>query len=87
MEQMNKRRGRGKDKQKRKPYKSRHFYTVYDNRTDELIILDGTAEQCASMLGIAVSSFRTDVTKFRQGILQKWHIEVRTSDEADDLLL
>ena len=52
------------------------LYTVYDNRTDELIILDGNAREAAAAMGVTFSSFYTIVTRTRKGILKKWAIEV-----------
>ena len=50
-------------------------YTVYDNRTDELVILDGTAEQCARAMGTSVGSFYSAVTRARTGKVKRWNIE------------
>ena len=50
-------------------------YTVYDNRTDELVILDGTAEQCARAMGLTAGSFYSAVTRARNGKVKRWHIE------------
>ena len=36
----------------------RFVYDVYDNKTDLPIIIGGTAEECAKVLGISVKSFR-----------------------------
>lgn len=49
--------------------------TVYDNRTDELVILDGTAEQCARAMGVTVGSFYSAVTRAKTGKIKRWHIE------------
>ena len=37
--------------------KKRTLYSVWRNRDDRLMILDGTAEQCAEILGIRKNSF------------------------------
>lgn len=50
-------------------------YTVYDNRTDELVILDGTAEQCARLMKMTVPSFYSAVTRAQNGKIKRWSIE------------
>ena len=42
-------------------------YTVYDNKTDLPIIVDGTAVECAGVLNRSEASFRTMVTRTEQG--------------------
>ena len=42
----------------RKPGTPSLLYSVWRNSDDRLIILDGTAEQCAKMLGIELATFR-----------------------------
>lgn len=59
------------------------LYTVYDNRTDELVILDGTAQECARALGITDNSWRISVTRSRQGTLKKWYITTRNTKEGE----
>ena len=46
---------------------ARYVYDVYDNRTDEPIIIGGTARECARTLGIRTESFRTYICR-RNGI-------------------
>ena len=33
------------------------LYTVYDNKTDFPVIVDGTSEECARAMGITLSTF------------------------------
>lgn len=40
-----------------KPYDPRQKYTVYDNRTDQLVVSCAPAEVCAQMMGIKRDSF------------------------------
>lgn len=58
------------------------YYTVYDNRTDQLVILDGNAQQCADAMGITRQSFYSTFVLVKKGMLKKWHIEVKGN--ADD---
>lgn len=44
----------------------KYVYTVYDNKTDEPIVIGGTVEECAKVLGISPESFRAYVKKGRQ---------------------
>lgn len=62
-------------------------YTVYDNRTDELVILDGTARECARAMKLTLGSFQSAVTHARTGKVKRWHIERCFSDEMDPELL
>ena len=51
------------------------LYTIYKNKTDELVILDGTAKECADAMGIKFSSFYPIVRRSKMGVLRKWYIE------------
>lgn len=66
----------GKNRGIRKVDRGFHRYTVYDNRTDDLVILDGTAEECARLMKITVPSFYSAVTRARNGKVKRWHIEI-----------
>ena len=50
-------------------------YTVWNNRTDELVICDGTATKCAAAMGITVGSFFSIITGTKNGRYSKWTIE------------
>lgn len=50
-------------------------YTVWNNRTDELVICDGTAPECAKAMGIKVGSFFSIITGTKNGRYSKWTIE------------
>ena len=52
------------------------LYTVYNNKTDMPIIIDGTAEECAKAMGMTLSSFYSAVTHSRTAKIKKWYIEV-----------
>ncbi len=52
-------------------------YSVWDNRTDTLVILDGEAKECAKAMNLSMSSFYSAVTKARNGSVKRWTIESR----------
>jgi hypothetical protein len=56
-------------------YRKQAIYSVWNNKTDEVIIIDGTAEQCAKAMGIKVESFYTASMKASRGKNLKWTIE------------
>lgn len=49
---------------------SRLLFTVYDNRTDFPVIVDGTAEEAAKAMGIDIGSFYTASS----GKVKRWVI-------------
>lgn len=49
-------------------------YTVYNNNTDELLVLDGTREECAKAMGIKVETFHTVLWHFKHGYKTKWAV-------------
>ena len=57
-----------------KPYIA---YTIWDNKTDELVILDGSGRECAEAMGMSYATFRSILTKVRQGKDKKWTIKQR----------
>lgn len=53
-------------------------YSVWNNKTDELVILDGTAEECIKAIGWAsLASFYSHISRAKNGEIRKWHIESR----------
>ena len=50
-------------------------YSVWNNATDEVVIIDGTPAECSRAMGISVQSFHSLVTRTRQGKHQKWTFE------------
>ena len=56
-------------------------YSVWDNRTDQLLILDGTSKECADAMGIKLNSFRSAASKSNHGRERIWHIE---TDRRED---
>ena len=53
------------------------LYTVYDNRTDMPVIIDGTAEESARAMNIVYTTFRSVVTRSKLGKNKRWYIETR----------
>ena len=69
-----------KERRERQNFKPpKYLYSVWNNYTDELIILDGTVKQCADAMGISYKSFHTIRTRLKQGTLKKWTIEMRVA--------
>jgi hypothetical protein len=65
----------GKWSSHRRPKK---VYSVWNNKTDELVILDGTAEECIKAIGWASrASFYSHISRAKSGEIRKWHIESR----------
>lgn len=60
------------------------YYTVYDNKTDE-IVASGSAQECADALGIKKSSFYYAWSRQKTGrvIKGKYHILVEPNDQED----
>lgn len=65
----------GHNKGRRKVGRYYLLYTVYRNDTDELVILDGNAVECARAMGVSEKSFYSMVTRARSGRIKRWHIE------------
>lgn len=59
------------------------LYTVYNNKTDMPVIIDGTAEQAAKAMGISFKTFYSAVTFARNGRIKKWHIDTIKENEVD----
>ena len=58
-------------------------YTVWDNKTDNLIICDGLAKECANAMGMTVSSFYSTLSHLKSGKIKRWTI-LRTYLEGRD---
>ena len=56
-------------------------YTIYNNKTDFPVIVDGTAAECAKAMGIKFKSFHSIATRARKGEIKKW--AVLTMDEEE----
>ena len=70
----------------RKNRENKYVYSIWDNITDNLIILDGSAGKCAEALGLKTAkNFYDMYGRFKRGKLKKYHIE-RTSLKNIELL-
>lgn len=64
-----------------KPYK---LYTVYNNKTDFPVIVDGTAAESAAAMGLkSVGVFYNTVKHVRNGYSKKWTIMERKIKEVE----
>lgn len=52
-------------------------YSVYDTKTTLPVIIDGTAEACAKVMGITLGSFYSALHRARMGELRGWEIYSR----------
>ena len=59
------------------------LYSVWDNYTDAVVIVDGNAIECAKAMGISEKSFYSIRTRTRQGKMNKWTIEQRKVEKND----
>lgn len=60
-------------------------YSVYDGKTTLPVIIDGTAAECAAVMGIAVASFYSELTRVRKHESKRWEIYRRYLDGGEDL--
>ena len=60
------------------------LYSVWDNRTDEVVIIDGTAKQCAEMMGRSLNCFYSTVRRSKSGEIKRWTILTRLLNEEDN---
>lgn len=58
-------------------------YTIYD-KNDFPLIVDGTAQECADLLGIKLNSFYSAVYRAKKGLLRFRCIMSRFIDEEVD---
>lgn len=57
-------------------------YSVYDRKTDELVILDGTSKECAEAMGITIDSFYSYLCKSKKRVI-RWDITESRQVERD----
>lgn len=57
-------------------------YTVYDNKTDTPVIVDGSPRKCAEAMGMKLSSFYSAITRCNNGENKRWTI---LGDYVDDI--
>lgn len=56
-------------------YHKQVLYSVWNNFTDEVVIIDGNYIECANAMGISVNSFYSLVSRAKHGKSKKWTIE------------
>ena len=59
-------------------------YTVYRNKTDELICLDAEAGEAAKAMGISLASFHSAFSRMNDGARKKWTILKDFCDEIEE---
>lgn len=64
-------------------YQNKVLYSVWNNFTDDVIIIDGTARECAAVMGIKECSFYSLVTRCMQGKCHKWTFKKRKIKSAE----
>lgn len=71
--------------QRKRGKKTRSFcvYTVYDNRNDEPIIVDGDARKCAEVMGVSRNTFYSSIGRTKSGFVKKWTILRRFLNGGD----
>ena len=63
----------------------RKLYSVWNARTDELIILDGSSARCAEALGLRDRhSFDELASRTRHGKDSRYHIEQKKRGDVDE---
>lgn len=66
-----------------KKFKPRTVYSVWNNKTDEIVIIDGDARACARALGCSENSFRSIATRARKGQYNRYTVIERLLDKDD----
>lgn len=63
---------------------SASFYTVYDNRSDE-ILFTGSAQECAKHMGIKLSSFYYAISRQKSGRIKHPRLFIyKERDNSED---
>ena len=65
------------NKAEREPFR---YYTVWNAKTDELVA-DGTAAECAAIMGRSRTDFYTMVSRVKRGINKKYVVLVENYDD------
>jgi hypothetical protein len=61
------------------------LYTIYNNKTDMPVIIDGTAEESAKAMKMTLATFYPTVTRAKTGENKKWYVEtLRIGDLVDE---
>lgn len=66
----------------RAPYR---YYSVYKRRTDEPVVIHGTALECIKVMGVTMTTFYIYVTRTNKGFgKRKYDIYVDDPEEVED---
>lgn len=49
-------------------------YTVYDNKTDDIVCFELQADEAAKTIGMTINSFRSTCVRTEKGINKRWTI-------------
>lgn len=62
------------------------WYSVYNAKTDEPLVIFGLAKECAKAMGITLNSFYRSVMRTRQGKIKirKWAVYEDEVEDAED---
>ena len=56
-------------------------YTVYDNKTDEIVCFELPVVEAAKTIGMTANSFRSTCVRTEKGINKRWTIVKRKIEE------
>ena len=56
-------------------------YTVYDNKTDDIVCFELPVDEAAKTIGMTVNSFRSTCVRTEKGINKRWTIVKRRIEE------
>lgn len=59
----------------------RRVFYIVRLRKDDSIVAVGTAEECARVMRMSINSFRTTVSRSRNGLSHKYEIDIEEEDE------
>ena len=66
----------------RSPYK---YYSVYKRKTDEPVVIHGTALECIKVMGVTIATFYIYVTRTSKGVgKRKYDVYVDDREEVED---
>lgn len=61
-----------------------NYYSVYNRRTDQPVIIHGMARECIAATGLTSSTFYTYVTHTRQNSKKKRKYDIFVDEEDDE---
>lgn len=56
-------------------------YTVYDNKTDDIVCFELPANEASKTIGMTANTFRSTCVRTEKGINKRWTIVKRVIDE------